>query len=195
MNALSYDVELEFVAQCWINRCRRGHDKCRSTRKIAAPGQNFAAGTMTGERDARLKFLAGQWYEREIALGNAGVIGKFWPIPNYGHFSQVVWARTTHVGCGYSFHRKRNLLFLLCNYNVGNVIGEPMYKKGSACSACDVGRSCNSKYNGLCGNAEMDNSESPPYFGDSSKPLPNYFIIIICVVLVNVFMLKANVHY
>lgn len=43
MHAVSYDLSLEFAAQCWINRCIYEHDKCSSTMTFpTAIGQNLA---------------------------------------------------------------------------------------------------------------------------------------------------------
>ena len=52
-----------------------------------------------------------------------------------GHFTQLVWAETTHVGCGYiKFKDSANPSFpyatwVTCNYGpAGNFDGEPLYK-------------------------------------------------------------------
>ncbi|KAJ8971425.1 hypothetical protein NQ317_018160 [Molorchus minor] len=46
MNAISYDLDLEYVAQCHINRCDFNHDKCRLTTKFSKTvGQNLYTGT------------------------------------------------------------------------------------------------------------------------------------------------------
>lgn len=197
MNALSYDVELEFIAQCWINKCKFGHDKCRATQKNPdqRAGQNLAAGTMEPDALSTVKELINSWYEDEIEVGNAQVIDSFKSISKngkaYGHFSQVVWAKTTHVGCGYSYKKKTDMLYLLCNYNDGNLLKAPIYKRGDPCSGCTGGKSCNAKYSGLCGNDEMDESESYPYYGGCSNIIGNH-IIILFVASLNLFLFLNN---
>lgn len=76
----------------------------------------------------------------------------------------MVWAKTQFIGCGHSRFRER-LEFkvdenqeeqdfvhrLVCNYGpAGNIIGEPVYKEGKACSSCPKGYGCSGDYGGLC---------------------------------------------
>jgi hypothetical protein len=68
-----------------------------------------------------------------------------------GHYTQVVWADTYLVGCGFTafnnsdgWYRK----FYACNYGPGgNYLNGIMYKTGTACSQCPAGTICD---NGLC---------------------------------------------
>jgi hypothetical protein len=66
-----------------------------------------------------------------------------------GHYTQVVWADTYKVGCGFTAFRGSNGWYsklYVCNYGPGgNIIGGTMYKKGTACSQCSS--TCD---NGLC---------------------------------------------
>ena len=66
-----------------------------------------------------------------------------------GHYTQVVWADTFKVGCGFTAYRAPNgwhNKYYVCNYGpAGNIIGGSMYQEGSACSKCP--RACD---NGLC---------------------------------------------
>ncbi|CAN7988658.1 unnamed protein product, partial [Ixodes hexagonus] len=42
-----------------------------------------------------------------------------------GHFTQVVWKSSTHVGCAVSRSSFRNAYFVVCNYDpAGNYLGE-----------------------------------------------------------------------
>ena len=69
-----------------------------------------------------------------------------------GHYTQVVWADTYTVGCGFSgflsydgWYNK----YYVCNYGPGgNVIGGSTYTVGGACTRCPAAApGCN---NGLC---------------------------------------------
>lgn len=71
-------------------------------------------------------------------------------------FTQLVWATTTHVGCGTlarsRFHK--NFIILICNYGPsGNVYHKPVYIKGPACSMCPTDKPCNQSadFDKLCG--------------------------------------------
>ena len=52
-----------------------------------------------------------------------------------GHYTQVVWAKTTKLGCGYIYQNAKHTV--VCNYNpAGNFISQPIYKTGRPCTAC-----------------------------------------------------------
>jgi len=67
-----------------------------------------------------------------------------------GHYTQVVWAETTSVGCGYAICNGRDLVpswtgdnagYLVCQYSPpGNFVNRAPYMNGSpAASACPDG--------------------------------------------------------
>ena len=69
-----------------------------------------------------------------------------------GHYSQVVWAETNLVGCGYVHYKEAEwyMTLTVCNFAPGgNVNGARggMYKPGEACSVCGEGVGCE---DGLC---------------------------------------------
>lgn len=52
-----------------------------------------------------------------------------------GHYTQVVWAGATEVGCGINEQQK----YLICRYNAGNMAGEfPANVKAAVNSNCDA---------------------------------------------------------
>ena len=69
-----------------------------------------------------------------------------------GHYTQMVWASTYKIGCGYAAYRKRNFVkkFIVCNYgDAGNLLNAPMYQVGRPCSKCPA-NICSRRFPGLC---------------------------------------------
>jgi len=69
-----------------------------------------------------------------------------------GHYTQVVWANTYKVGCGFTAYEGSDgwyNKYYVCNYGPGgNIIGGSMYEEGDPCTKCPGENSqCN---NGLC---------------------------------------------
>ena len=73
-------------------------------------------------------------------------------LPGTGHYTQMVWATSYKIGCGYSSYRKRNFVkkYIVCNYgDAGNLLNAPMYQVGRPCSQCPA-NICSRRYPGLC---------------------------------------------
>nr|CAD7194956.1 unnamed protein product [Timema douglasi] len=69
-----------------------------------------------------------------------------------GHYTQVVWANTYQVGCGYIKYQVGSTTYnyVVCNYGPsGNYVGQELYKTGAACSQCGT-MVCDTTYPGLC---------------------------------------------
>lgn len=184
MMALSYDLALEFTAICHVHGCSMQHDSCRGTKTFPSAGQNLAMISKMWSRpvtdddiDEALKpdtykGMIQNWYD-EIKKGDfTESIDNFVYNSATGHFTALVWAETSHIGCASAIDRSDNnkyTLYLTCNYaKAGNMRGDKIYIKGGACTKCPSGVSCNSKYTALCG--EIDNKdvndEENPYRAD-----------------------------
>ncbi|KAJ8951165.1 hypothetical protein NQ318_021609 [Aromia moschata] len=63
MNAVSYDLDLEYVSQCHINMCEFEHDKCRLTPKFkdTSVGQNLYTGSYNLGTEEGLKHAVQAW--------------------------------------------------------------------------------------------------------------------------------------
>ncbi|KAG5886663.1 hypothetical protein JTB14_009481 [Gonioctena quinquepunctata] len=153
MMVLSYDKDLEYSALC--NQCNKGQDECRRTKKYTA-GQNthHVYHATQYSRQNQLNTAMDDWYA-QVKNTSEDVIKSFSPGP-YKEFTQMLWAETTRVGC--VMNRKGDYYYLVCNYgNKGNEIGSPVYVKGTPCSKCPPGMSCNTEYIALCG--EIDRTD------------------------------------
>ncbi|KAG5892012.1 hypothetical protein JTB14_024452 [Gonioctena quinquepunctata] len=159
MMALSYDVELEHTAICNVNQCEMKHDLCRGTLKFPSAGQNLysAGGSMDFDSETALRKAINAWYE-EVKYTTKDIVTSFVSQidPAIGHYTQMVWAETTRVGCARA--RTGDSYYLACNYGIaGNMREAPVYERGPPCSKCPAGVACNTKYPGLCG--EVDEAE------------------------------------
>ena len=62
------------------------------------------------------------------------------------HYSQIVWAKTTSVGCAYATCGGNRGVTVVCEYfPPGNYIGQQWFKEGPSCSQCRVGDVCDEK--------------------------------------------------
>ena len=98
-----------------------------------------------------------EWYDEVREPGLCGINPTKWAGGTYlgiGHFTQLIWAKTEHVGCGFMVYnhpsvRNYDTQYYVCNYGpAGNYNGEVVYTGGATCSQCPPGTSCNDK--GLC---------------------------------------------
>ncbi|PSN29619.1 Venom allergen 5 [Blattella germanica] len=157
MNQLTYDDRLSWVAQRWSDQCLPKHDKCIKDSRFLGNivGQNvFSWASMRTDDiiDANWTMAVESWFE-EIQYFNPQDIDPFVFHYNSAHYTQLVWADTTLVGCGYTAHQTpdgMNHRHYVCNYGIGGNINSPgfsVYKVGEPCSACSD--SCDSA-TGLC---------------------------------------------
>ncbi|CAJ0573011.1 unnamed protein product, partial [Mesorhabditis spiculigera] len=69
---------------------------------------------------------------------------------NTGHATQMAWATTTTVGCGYQYCTGDKSYFVVCRYwPPGNYVGQKAYAQGTTCSKCPAGTKCVAA-SGLC---------------------------------------------
>merc|ERR1712032_500380 len=71
-----------------------------------------------------------------------------------GHFTQMAWAETSEIGCGYANYSTKKFPtneIIVCDFAVeGNDIGRKPDIPGKACSKCH-GLPCSKEFPGLCG--------------------------------------------
>ncbi|XP_071540549.1 venom allergen 5-like isoform X2 [Panulirus ornatus] len=159
MRTLVWDEELATVAQRWADQCMPGHDRSRNVPRFTV-GQNVAA-AWTYERDeGDTPDFATQieaWFNEVNQYGfPKGNVDPFRFNKATGHYTQMVWAETYLVGCGYAYYKDPSLGFTkiyVCNYAPGgNVLGASMYKLGFPGQQYCVGDGLHpsTAYQGLC---------------------------------------------
>ncbi|XP_077525267.1 venom allergen 3-like [Amblyomma americanum] len=186
MRALSWDDELATIAQRWADQCTDGHDKERSVSRFHV-GQNVALvwtydfeDDLHDEPDWDSQVYA--WYNEATEFHfKSSSISPFQFSKKLGHFTQLVWANTHKVGCGYAYYRQsvRGLTKIyVCNYGPGgNIIGGSMYEQ-SPVATCRPGLvPAANTYSGLCdkdpyyAGVDDENEDLEDTFGSSATHL------------------------
>jgi len=111
---LTWSPQLADVAQRWASSLR--DQGCKFGRSGGQYGENLAAGS-TGSLDAEA--VVAMWYDeiKDYSFKGGGFSMQT------GHFTQVVWRATTHVGCGTV--NCNGMDIWVCEYDpAGNVEGE-----------------------------------------------------------------------
>ena len=133
VKALTWDRGIARYAQAWANRLAtyyRGlHHRPRSGAWRQRYGENLAsagAGRPSGLYGAE---GSRQWYgeKRHYRLGRVGTV-RVGGVT--GHYTQMVWRKSTKIGCGIARYRSGRWYntVLVCNYSpAGNMTGEKPY--------------------------------------------------------------------
>merc|ERR1719445_29496 len=159
MQKLTWNSKLAAIAQRWVDQCTFGHDENRNLLDGTYVGQNaYTSSSTRSSGEAEINSVSGgaaeAWYNEVKNPGfSDSDISPFVFSYGAGHYTQVVWAETTEVGCGYTYYKDGRWYktLIACNYAVGgNMQRNTMYIKGSACSQCPAGTSCDSEFTGLC---------------------------------------------
>ena len=155
MRQLAWDDELAVVAQRWAEQCSFGHDQERNVARFKV-GQNvYEAGSFGRPSEGAASTIrAGlNSFFDEVKLFSSRGVDRYAFSSGTGHYTQMVWAKTDRLGCGYVSYKSGRFdkKYLVCNYGEsGNFIGSKMYTKGKACSKCPSGTTCSATYPGLC---------------------------------------------
>ncbi|XP_011054202.1 PREDICTED: venom allergen 3-like, partial [Acromyrmex echinatior] len=119
------------IAQRWANQCNYKHDACRDIDKYQV-GQNIAQSYSSGENDFTMRSFIEMWYDEVEKFDANRVNQPFEMQVETGHYTQIVWAETRDVGCGfimYDNQKKWNTSSLVCNYSpAGNIINGRIYE-------------------------------------------------------------------
>lgn len=114
MQEMHWDNDLARRAQDWANQCQYEHDPNRFDDRFSI-GQNLAIIWSSqplqtgGDFSGRVR----KWFN-EVAIYRWG---QGWSVKT-GHYSQMVWAGTNLVGCGFSYYRQQGQYkkLYVCNY-------------------------------------------------------------------------------
>eukprot|EP01084_Bolivina_argentea_P084101 152196_1 len=144
LGMLTWDTKLAALANEYAQSCANGKHTCTHSgpnkwtpRKgwsnfglSSRPGENIGCPTQKDKSSFPGDYLTKAWWntmiDRELA--------KYWyQNKNYypaGHYTQIIWAKTTAVGCAY--HKCNKGWWMVCHYDpAGNYNWAPYKKKGS----------------------------------------------------------------
>ena len=166
MNELIWDEDLARVAQRWADQCIDGHDRSRlidGHKAFPYVGQNVAyvITSSSAPHDGggrNYEKMVASWYNEVADFPKSKVSSFDLKSPSgrpIGHYTALVWAETSKVGCGYIRRSTTGSPAtavketLVCNYAAGgNIIDRPVYQTGTkAGSSCQFGHN-----DGLCRN-------------------------------------------
>lgn len=167
MMELEWDDDLASVAQAHANQCHFDHDcpSCRQMEKFTDVGQNLCLDRTTRHNpQPDWESCIRRWYDEVSMFPNNTRSPFVFDVPT-GHFTQMVWATTWKIGCGYTRYPSTERPFVYdllytCDYGPGgNLVGGDMYEDGEVCSKCPEGTCCGSgcdgqavetRFKGLC---------------------------------------------
>lgn len=170
MAQIEWDANLARRAQEWANQCIYDHDPYNYDDRFNI-GQNLAImwssnPLSTGDFQSRIQ----KWFD-EVTLYSWG---QGWT-SRTGHYSQMIWAQTTLIGCGYSYYKTAGQYkkLYVCNYAPGgNVAGRLPYQPGYP--VCDsYGMTLSAEFPGLCKSDEYENVIRGVHYKSAYSPYAN----------------------
>ena len=142
MTRLVWNETLETVAQGWADQCAFAHNPNRTQDWYAAGGStsvNFIGENIAWAVGQTITGIYDLWANEHTFWSYQPL--QFDAINIAGHFTQIIWANTTEIGCaaatcnnGFTFR------YVTCNYlPAGNFIGQTPYLAGPPQSSCPEG--------------------------------------------------------
>ncbi|XP_055604861.1 antigen 5 like allergen Cul n 1-like [Uranotaenia lowii] len=167
MRTMRWDDELAYLAGLNARRCEMQHDQCRNTVNFTYPGQNLATSLTTQQTfmkvlgtatsfnvTAKIVSMINAWYKASLNANPKDLESTSAPKFSTIQFTQIVRDTSNAIGCATSTWKDNGMtyFYLVCNYAVGNLVGEQVYSTGSTASGCTT--SNNSFHTGLCSTLE-----------------------------------------
>jgi hypothetical protein len=175
MIQIFWDEALASKAQDFANTCKIGHSSNESVRKGAEYqiGENiYSKMWQNGTPKADWKGAIDEWWKQGYGFKNKPIDSFMLGGADTGDFTQLIWANSFLVGCGYSVFQGEypgtitNLY--VCQFGpTGNVVGKAIFKvaEKKGCECLD-GLTCGNKdYPGLCCPTGQCTKDSVTYTG------------------------------
>ncbi|KAF6200853.1 hypothetical protein GE061_005300 [Apolygus lucorum] len=156
MMEMTWDDEVESVANRWAMQCKEKiHDKCRRTQTYKHVGQNVGRDKDYDFNENSMEKNFKGWKNEVSRISNPKRLIKSYHRGNHwGHFTQVIWAESSKLGCGsvrYEGEDDSKISVDVCNYApAGNMRSKRIYIKGEPASKCPKGSHRSKRYPNLC---------------------------------------------
>jgi len=155
MRKIFWSDELARLAEMWASQCSSSLENIRSVLgEDEEYAQNIVRFEFNTEKDVseyQMEEVVKYWF---TSIGdnfeeNKDLISEFnidTKDANLGYFTQLAWAKTFKIGCGWSQYRSRpggSISVVVCNYlEHGNKPGQEVYSIGTKCTNCGDGYVC-----------------------------------------------------
>lgn len=161
-------------------QCQVSNDECRRTARYKVVGQNlhqYCSNPATPIDDVIWQGV-NNWFDQYVnikSLDEVHRLGSTRAPKSILSFTQMVQSKANRIGCSVIQHRdnrNQNCVLIGCNYNVGNLVGYPLYKIGPNGSQCR--RGINPRYPGLCSPEENYETHdfADVFFNHTAWPSP-----------------------
>jgi hypothetical protein len=157
MLQMYWSKEIAKKARNWANNCKFEHSP-GDFRKLSefSAGENLYVTMQSGKfQSMDWKKAISSWYD-EIKDFPSDRVKKFNSGgPMIGHFTQVIWAKTYLIGCGFAQYKEDGWYkgLYVCQYGpAGNMLDSEIYQT-SAKKGCSCPKDCscsNKSFPGLC---------------------------------------------
>ncbi|GAB6023582.1 hypothetical protein CHUAL_008353 [Chamberlinius hualienensis] len=122
MRQMEWDNELATLAQKWAEQCKTQHDcsDCRELPRFRV-GQNIYMFASTADNTTTdWQTASWEWY-KETSIFSSHKIEPFQHPHAAGHYTQLAWANSYKIGCGYVYFYKARWFTKLyvCDYGPG----------------------------------------------------------------------------
>ena len=177
MIQMYYSDAIHAKAQAWADKKKFMHSSSAYRKQPKYPcGENIFTMSMSGGKPKKnWRRCIKAWWDEIKNMSGKSVDAFSSGGPVTGHFTQVIWANSYFVGCGYASYSNMvgTVTHLhVCQYGpIGNIMGFPIYKastdKGCRCPA---ELSCNNvTFPGLCCPPGHCNHNSIEFTGEPFK--------------------------
>jgi uncharacterized protein YkwD len=117
---LQWDNDLAALAQTWADNCQWAHNDSRSDTFPGYIGENIAGGGLLLNGQTVTDLWAAEEANYDYDNNSCSAV--------CGHYTQVVWAESLRMGCGYADCSGTAAgHFIVCNYSPGGNSGGRPY--------------------------------------------------------------------